>query len=132
MVNFIKSILTYLDIKADIKSYYKHLCSKVLKTLISKCTVVWKETIHSNHGEKTHKGNKLRTYAIFKQNFNMVKYLQFGSRNQRRSLCKFRISNQKLKIEHCRFKNISADKITCKLCNYGVKDEIYFLLKCSI
>ena len=50
--------------------------------------------------EKTYiKGIKLRTYAIFKQHFNLEKHLQFGSRNQRRSICKFRISNHKLEIE---------------------------------
>ena len=62
----------------------------------------------------------------------MEKYLQFGSRNQRRSLCKFRISNHKLEIEQGRYKNISADKRTCKLCNNGVENEIHFLLKCSV
>ena len=61
----------------------------------------------------------------------MEKYLHFGSRNQR-SLCKFGISNHKLEIEQDRYKNISADKRTCKLCNNGVEDEIHFLLKCSV
>ena len=40
----------------------------------------------------------------------MEKYIQEGSRNRRRSLCKFTISNHKLKIEQGRYKNISADK----------------------
>ena len=61
----------------------------------------------------------------------MEKNLQFGSRNQRRSLCKFRISNHKLEIEQGHHKNISADKRTCKLCNNGVENEIHFLFKCS-
>ena len=61
----IKSILTYLDIKADIKSDCKQLYRKVSKTLISKFTVVWKEKNNSNHGENMHKSNKLRTYAFF-------------------------------------------------------------------
>ena len=62
----------------------------------------------------------------------MEKYLQLGSGNQRGSLCKFKISNHKLEIEQGRYKNISADKRTCKLCNNGVEDEIHFLLKCSV
>ena len=62
----------------------------------------------------------------------MEKYLQFGSRNERRSLCKFRINNHKLETELGRYKNISADKRTCKLCNNWVEDEIQFLLKCSV
>ena len=37
---------------------------------------IWKERIQSNHGENIQKGNKLRTYALFKHNFNMEKYLQ--------------------------------------------------------
>ena len=39
-VNFIKSILTYLNIKADIKSDCKHLYRKVLNALISNFTVI--------------------------------------------------------------------------------------------
>ena len=62
----------------------------------------------------------------------MEKYLQFGSRTQRRNISKFRISNHKLEIEQGRYKNISADKRTCKLCKDGVEDEIHFLLKCSV
>ena len=59
------------------------------------------------------------------------KYLQFGSRKCR-NLCKFRISNHKPEIEQGRYKNISVDKRTRKLCNNGVEDEIHFLLKCSV
>ena len=69
--------------------------------------------------------------TIFKQNFVMEKFLQSGSKNQRRNLCKFRISNHKLEIEQCRYKNISADKRTYKLCNDGTEDEIHFLFRCS-
>ena len=55
-----------------------------------------------------------------------------GSRNARRGLCKSRISNHKLETEQGRYKNTSADKRTCKLCNNGVEDEIHFPLKCSV
>ena len=56
------------------------------------------------------------------------KYLHYY---QRRNLCKFRISNHKLEIEQGRYKNISVDKRTCKLCNDGIEDEIHVLLRCS-
>ena len=114
-VNFIKSILSYLNIKADLNSNSKYLYRKVLNALITKFILNWKEKTQSTHGENKHTGNKLRTYSLFKQNFTMEKYLQFGSRNQRRNLCKFRISNHKLEIEQGRYKNISADKRLCKL-----------------
>ena len=62
----------------------------------------------------------------------MEKYLQYGSKNKGESyVCKFRISNHKLEIEQGHYKNISADKRTCKLCNDGTEDEIHFLLRCS-
>ena len=76
------------------------------------------------------KGNKLRTYSLFKQNFTMEKYLQFGSRNQRRNLSKFRISNHKLEIEQGRYRNIKANERLCKLCKKDVEDEIHFLSQC--
>ena len=131
-VNFIKSILSYLNIKADLNSNSKYLYRKVLNALITKFILNWKEKTQSTHGENKHTGNKLRTYSLFKQNFTMEKYLQFGSRNQRRNLCKFRISNHKLEIEQGRYKNISADKRLCKLCKNNVEDEIHFLLKCPV
>lgn len=66
-VNLIKSILTFSNIKVDIKGDCKHLYRKILKALITKFTLNWKETIQSNHGENIHKGNTLRTYALFKK-----------------------------------------------------------------
>lgn len=131
-VHFIKSILSYLNIKVDIKGDCKQLYRRVLKALVSKFTLIWKERINSNTSENKHKGNKLRTYSLFKQTFNIEKYLQFGSRNQRRNLCKFRISNHQLEIEPGRYKNIKADKRICKLCKNDVEDEIHFLLKCPV
>ena len=95
-VCFIKSLLSYLNIKVDIGSDYKHLHRKVLKVLISKFTLFWTEKINANTDSNHQQHNKLRTYCCFKQNFSLEKYLQFGSKNQRRTLCKFRISNHKL------------------------------------
>ena len=74
--------------------------------------------------------NKSRTNALLSK-ILIWNILQFVSRNQR-ILCKFRISHHKLEIEQGRYKNISADKRTCKLCNNGVEDEIHSLLKCSV
>ena len=64
--------------------------------------------------------------SLFKHNFTMENYLQFGSRNQRRNLCKFRISNHKLEIEQVRYRNIKAKERLCKLCKKDVEDEIHF------
>ena len=83
-----------------------------------KLNSIWKERIQSNHCENIQKGNKLRTYALFKHNFNMEKRLQFGSRNQRRNLCKLRVSIHKLEIEQGRYKNISADKSYLLFCKF--------------
>ena len=61
----------------------------------------------------------------------MEKYLQFGSRNQRRNLRKFRISIHKLEIEQGRYRNIKANERLCKLCKKDVEDEMhFFLLQC--
>ena len=128
-----KSILSFLNIMVDIRSECKYLYRNVLKALVTKFTLLWKDKITCSciAGDKKCQGNILRTYALFQQNFDMEKYLQYGSKNQKRNLCKFRISKHKLEIEQGRYKNISADKRTRKLCNEGTEDEIHFLLRCS-
>ncbi|MCG8046148.1 MAG: reverse transcriptase domain-containing protein [Candidatus Thiodiazotropha endolucinida] len=129
-VYFIKSVLSFLNIDADINSDYKHLYRKVQKTLISKFTLFWTDKIKTYTGRDQQQGNKLRTYCCFKQNFSQEKYLGFGSRKQRAVLCKFRISNHRLEIEQGRYKNVKADQRICKLCKNAVEDEIHFLLQC--
>ncbi len=52
----------------------------------------------------------------------------WGSKNKRRNICKFRISNHKLEIERGRYFNIPASNRICKLCKNGVENEIHFLL----
>ena len=75
----------------------------------------------------------MRELCIFSSKILIWKsILQFGSRNHRRNISKFRISNHKLEIEQGRYQNTSADKRTRKLCEDGVEDEIDFLLKCCV
>ena len=72
--------------------------------------------------------NKLRTYRLFKQNFNFEPYLNF---KQRQALTKLRIGNHCLEIELGRHKNIKAADRICKICKDGVEDETHFLVKCK-
>ena len=72
-VNSIKSILTYLQINVDIKGNCKKLYLKVLKSLVSKYSSIWREKISVSMDKDQQNGNKLRTYSLFKQNFTMEK-----------------------------------------------------------
>ena len=56
-VNFIKSILSFLNITVDISSDCKYLYRNVLKALVTKFTLLWKDkiTCSCNTGDKNAK-----------------------------------------------------------------------------
>ena len=81
--------------------------------------------------EKITKKYILRTYRLFKQNFNFEPYLNILNFKQRQALTKLRIGNHRLEIELGRHKNIKAADRICKICKDGVEDETHFLVKCK-
>jgi hypothetical protein len=74
--------------------------------------------------EKVTKKINLRTYRLFKQNFNFEPYLNILDFKQRQALTKLRIGNHLLEIELGRHKNIKAADRICKIYKDGVEDEL--------
>lgn len=112
----------------------------LLKKLIKKHFYQYWLKIHDEgqiHG-------KLDKYFLLKNTFAIEKYLlSLKSFEQRKILCKFRISAHELRIERGRYeytKDINGKKIplersqrTCTLCNSNcIEDEIHFLTNCSL
>ena len=86
---------------------------------------------------------KLDTYFLLKNTFATEKYLSLKSFEQRKVLCKFRISTHELRIERGRYeytKDTDGKKIPlernqriCTFCNLNcVEDEIHFLTNCPL
>ena len=85
----------------------------------------WTKSINSEVGM-----DKLRTYKLFKRNFEMEKYLDIlPDRRQRKSLAAFRISAHKLQIERGRYVRKNVEDRLCNSCN-KIDDEIHLLCEC--
>ena len=91
-------------------------------------------SVNSDHGTNVNTGNKLRTYAIFKNNYNMEPYLT-SNLQRPASIClaKFRTSSHNLEIEtgrYCRPK-LPPEQRLCKICPLNQPEtENHFLLHC--
>ncbi len=85
---------------------------------------------------------KLRTYKLFKQEYNLENYLlQLKDLRYIKVLIKFRISSHSITIETARYEReklqcgkivkLHASKRVSKICNLGkVEDEQHFIKEC--
>ena len=73
----------------------------------------------------------MRIYKLFKQNFGMEPYLEdIPDKILRRSLCSFRISTHRLRIERGRYCGEKPEERLCDSCNV-VDNEVHFLCECN-
>ena len=87
---------------------------------------LWQEQIESN--------NKLRSYYIFKHNFQREEYIDYLSYEERSNLARFRLSAHNLQVERGRHARpvIPLDKRLCNFCEQPeVEDEYHALIKCE-
>ena len=77
---------------------------------------------------------KLRSYKLFKNNFETEPYVQFIRDRQTRSLlAQIRCGILPLRIETGRFSRLPAPERLCELCNTGqVESEMHFVCECSL
>ena len=78
--------------------------------------------------------SKLRTYKLFKSNFELENYLLLTTNISKRiEFAKLRVSAHKLKIESDRYLRpaVPPENMFCTLCNLKeTEDESHFLLRC--
>jgi hypothetical protein len=120
----IKSIMTSLDLS---HAYYSRSIIDLqtaelkLKTLYSR---QWIETVQNTP--------KLRTYKLFKCNFNTEDYVLFNlSKYERSIIAQFRCGILPLRVETGRYIGEPLNDRLCRLCNDScVENEVHFLLNC--
>ncbi|MCG8431402.1 MAG: hypothetical protein MJA29_09555, partial [Candidatus Omnitrophica bacterium] len=136
--SFIHFILKHYDLSL----YLDNPESSSLATLIESLSnqifeeniLKWKTEISSDYGKSgSGSGNKLRSYKLFKSQFELENYLLcIKDSNARRTLTNFRISAHDLAIERGRYLKTPLEDRLCVFCDEGaVEDEIHFLLECS-
>jgi hypothetical protein len=112
-----------------------YLSSNVKSSLQNQFTEKWQTDIL--------KLPKLRTYCLFKSNFEMEKYLLIYNKNHRQALSKLRLSTHSLEIEKGRWrrqmingkwrnKKIPPEERLCSFCqNEEVESEQHVLMSCT-
>ena len=113
---------------------YSQLYKKLKVKFTSEFVDTWKRNLFDD-SRKNGGGNKLRTYRIFKTEFNLEKYLEVLSDfTLRRALSKFRLSDHNLGIElgrRCKPK-LPVQERTCQRCNSNeIDDEFHLLFSCK-
>jgi hypothetical protein len=83
------------------------------------------------------RGNKLRTYCLIKQTFEVERYLgTISDRTLRTEMTKFRTSAHKLSIETGRYTKPKKTPVTDRICtmckSHDIEDEHHFIFDCSL
>ena len=92
--------------------------------------------INSVHGKSKAHGNKLRTYAMLKTDYNIENYLNIIlPAHLAQNISRIRTSSHDLEIERGRRakpKSIPAEERWCRHCKALVEDEIHFVTVCPL
>ncbi|XP_053380394.1 uncharacterized protein LOC128548887 [Mercenaria mercenaria] len=92
----------------------------------------WKVSINRVNGIRNVGRNKLRTYSLFKSNFDVEQYCKMILPHQHRSaFSKFRCGVAPLRIETGRYENLNVIDRKCTFCN-AIEDECHVLFNCHI
>ena len=94
----------------------------ITQTLQDKYKYQFIKTIQSPSGVNRNSGNKLRTYAKLKTDYELEKYLTGDlSQNMMHEIARLRTSTHKLAIETGRYQRpvVPSNERLCKVCNMG-------------
>ena len=129
-LSFIKNILSELGFSHVWNNQGTFNSASLVKCIKSKLkerfVLYWNKRMASIDGT-----DKLRTYKLIKQAFELEQYLEIiPDRKQRKSITALRISAHMLQIERGRYIRNKKEERLCTTCNV-IDDEIHFLCECS-
>ena len=94
--------------------------------------VEWKTSVNQTTSIRGNGRNKLRTYRIFKADYEAENYCKLVLPISHRSaFAKFRCGVAPLKLETGRYEGINELDRLCPLCNISIEGECHVILKCS-
>ena len=107
---------------------YKNVITQLEDFLFDKYKVNWQNRMFS---QKV--GNKLRTYKLFKEVFEIEMYLSKNIQSRYRSaFAKFRCGVAPMRIETGRYENKNVNERVCLICHDQIEDEKHVLLDCPL
>ena len=122
---------------AGLSSYFSEFygcCRNVTNQIMNKYRdqyiQVWFSSVSTNNSRTGEGGNKLKTYRLFKSNFELEAYLcNIQNTAHRTALTRLRVGSHRLSNELGRYhkpKPLPVNERLCDLCNV-VEDEYHFL-----
>lgn len=126
--NMIREGCTDQDTFIKIRDYSKNVYLDTKEFRYAQFISYWENSI-----KDTSKNPILRTYMLFKHNFEVAPYLLCNMPKQfQKSIAQFRTSSHQLRIETGRHEKLPIIQRTCEFCSNGdVDDEIHMLIKCK-
>ena len=103
---------------------------------VKQCTMAdfkegWITSINRIDGINGRGRNKLRTYRLFKQNYDTEQYCRIIMPPSHRSaFCKFRCGVAPIRIETGRYENLVEEERKCPFCKTVKEDESHVILSC--
>ena len=122
-----------------LQAYTQLPCSpKLLITHISKAILDehisdWSNDMNRVSGRNGRGRNKLRTYTLFKETYQVERYCKINLHFPHRSaLAKFRCGVAPIRLETGRYENLAENERTCPFCPNVVESEKHVLLHCPL
>ena len=123
------NLQTFSSIETRISK--KNLVKAIKDRTMSTFHLNWVESKDRTDAISGRGRNKLRTYRIFKQEYEVEKYCRLILPPSHRSaFCKFRCGVAPIRIETGRYEHIPEGERYCPFCNTVVEDEIHVMLDC--
>ncbi len=108
------------------------LVGTMREAALSEFKLNWYRNINNETGPTGRGGNKLRTYCLLKDKFEVEQYCRMILPLRHRSaFAKFRCGVAPLRIETGRYENKPLDQRTCYFCN-TVENEIHVIFHCNM
>ena len=109
------------------------LVQDVANAMQTKFTDEWQQSVSQIEGNRGRGLNKLRTYRLFKTQYETERYCQLLLPLKHRSaFAKFRMGVAPLNIEIGRYRNLAREERVCPFCLDAIEDETHAMLNCDI
>jgi len=109
------------------------LLDNISKAILDVHLIEWNNDINRISGRNGNGRNKLRTYRIFKDTYQVERYCKMNLPFPHRSaLAKFRCGVAPLRLETGRYENLAENNRTCPFCASVIESEKHVLLECPI
>ena len=110
----------------------KSFPNSILDKMMEKFEADWSSMLNTVSSRRGNGANKLRTYKLFKTEFQVEEYCeQLLPLKHRSAFAKFRCGVAPIKIETGHYENLVVEERICPFCS-NIEDEMHVILDCSV